>query len=140
VGCSPHKQIVVSRSEKQLPTISPLVGEGLLSAFGPQIYRTASLSKLVISVAEATPDRSSPCWRSYRATAAAGSSYPVVSLIPTSKKNNAICTLQAVRGPFYVLVHLPVRYSGPDVIDAGTGRVIQVSNQVSYTSSELITP
>jgi hypothetical protein len=135
-GCGPHKQISITRGVGQLPTISPLVSSGHLWGFA-LIFRTASPRELLINVDEGTFDRRSPCWRSYAASAVEASPYPVVSLVPTSKPNKAVCAEPGV-GPLYVPLHLPVPYTGADVVDAATGRVIKIQPRVSYTASELV--
>jgi hypothetical protein len=137
-GCGPHKQIAITGNPESPSKISPLVAAGKLSAFA-EIFRTGNPSELLISADEGTRDRSSPCWRAFRARAVMRSPYPVVSLIPTSKPNRVVCAEPGV-GPLYVPVHLPSLYTGGDVVDAATGRVHPIYSGVRYTSSELVAP
>lgn len=137
-GCGFHKQVAVSGRPKPLPAISPLVADGKLWVFG-MAFRTANPSDLLVNVDEGTRDRSDSCWRSYRATAGSRKPYPVISLIPTSRPSHVVCAEPGV-GPFYVLVHLPKPYDGPDVIDAATGRVVPIQSRVPFTTGELVSP
>lgn len=94
-----------------------------------EIYRTGNKHLLLIPVAEATTDRKSQCWTRYHASAeqVGGNGSAITIRLRVTKEPASTCTAQAIRGPFYAAVRLPVPYSGQRLLVADTENAHQIS-------------
>ncbi len=89
-----------------------------------QITRGSNPRTLLIDTVQGTTDRSGSCFIHYTTRVVRQTSrlISIEMVAPETKDRRFQCTARAVRGPFFVPVHLKKPYRGESLLDPVTGR------------------